>query len=402
MKQLSFKNAGLDVVPREVFAHADTLEHLDLSGNRFTELPDELTTLTSLRRLFLSNNPIEVFPRVLGQLPRLEMVGLKSCRVHRVDEDALPVRLRWLILTDNLLEALPASLGRRPRLQKLALAGNRLRTVPQSLEHATALELLRVSANQLEAFPRVLLGLPRLSWLAFAGNPFCAQPPVQAAAIPWGSLQLHEVLGAGASGVIWRATRRDGGAQVAVKVFKGAVTSDGLPDDEVRAWLLAGEHEHLVAPHGRVVDHPDGADALVMSLIPEGLRPLGFPPDFESCTRDVMPVDLELSPDAFRRVARGLSSVGAHLQAKGISHGDLYAHNTRVDAEGGVLVGDFGAASLLEGLDDDVRSAVARMEVRAFGALVDDLLTRGGPPDLAELRDACWSKNPPTFGALIR
>jgi serine/threonine protein kinase len=205
------------------------------------------------------------------------------------------------------------------------------------------------------------------------------------------------VLGTGASGVIWRATWRETGREVAVKVFKGAVTSDGLPEDEVRASLLAGSHAHLVAPLGRVVDHPEGADALVLSLIPPSYRALGGPPDFQSCTRDVMPRDLALTAAQFHRVVEGIASLGAHLHARGVSHGDLYAHNTRIDAEGHALVGDFGAASVLTGLDDDVRAGLERVEVRAFGVLIDDLLTVGAPAGLAELRDACASLAPPRF-----
>jgi Leucine-rich repeat (LRR) protein len=180
VKELSFRNASLDTLPREVFAHADTLEHLDISGNHFTSLPDEFLRLRSLRRLFLSNNPCEELPRVIGQMPKLEMVVLKSCRLNRVAEDALPARLRWLTLTDNQLEFLPESLGHRPRLQKLALAGNRLRALPSSMSNATALELIRVSANALEEFPRALLTLPWLAWFAWAGNPFCTRPDVTA------------------------------------------------------------------------------------------------------------------------------------------------------------------------------------------------------------------------------
>jgi len=43
---------------------------------------------------------------------------------------------------------------------------------------------------------------------------------------------------------------------------------------------------------------------------------------------------------------------------------------------------------------------VERAEVRSFGALLDDLLSRGAPPSLAEMRDACWSSNPPSFASL--
>jgi hypothetical protein len=400
MKTLSFTHAGLSEVPREVFDHADTLEHLDLSGNQLTALPDEFLRLRALKRVFLSQNPFEVVPPVLGQLPALEMVGFKSCRLRHVPDDALPPRLRWLILTDNQLEALPESLGQRPRLQKLGLAGNRLRALPRSFAQATALELVRLSANAFEAFPAEVLELPRLAWLAFAGNPFSPRPAVEVPAIAWSQLQLHEVLGAGASGVISRATCRALGGEVAVKVFKGAVTSDGLPEDEVRATLLAGAHPHLVAPLGRVVDHPEGAQALVLALMPPRSQALGAPPDYASCTRDVLPTTLPFSAAQFERVARGVAAVGAHLHACGVSHGDLYAHNTRVDAEGHVLVSDFGAASLLPGLSPEVRAGVERLEVRAFGALVDDLLRAGGPASLVALREACWSPHPPPFSTL--
>jgi serine/threonine protein kinase len=114
----------------------------------------------------------------------------------------------------------------------------------------------------------------------------------------------------------------------------------------------------------------------------------------------VMPPDLHLSSTQALNIARGVASLVEHLHARGISHGDLYAHNTRVDDAGRPLVGDFGAANVLEGLDADLRAGVERTEVRSFGALLDDLLSRGAPSSLAEMRDACWSSNPPSFASL--
>jgi Leucine-rich repeat (LRR) protein len=56
-------------VPREIFALADTLEVLDLAGNAFTRLPDDLPRLTRLRILFCSGSPFEALPEVLGPAP---------------------------------------------------------------------------------------------------------------------------------------------------------------------------------------------------------------------------------------------------------------------------------------------------------------------------------------------
>jgi Leucine-rich repeat (LRR) protein len=53
---------GLTEFPREIFGLADTLEVLDLSGNRLTRLPDDLGRLTKLRVLFCSGNPFDRLP----------------------------------------------------------------------------------------------------------------------------------------------------------------------------------------------------------------------------------------------------------------------------------------------------------------------------------------------------
>ena len=115
---------GLSEFPREIFALAETLEILDLSGNALSSLPADLPRLGKLRILFCSNNPFTELPAVIGQCARLEMVGFKANRIRTVPAAALPANLRWLILTDNQIAELPPEIGRCTRLQKLMLAGN--------------------------------------------------------------------------------------------------------------------------------------------------------------------------------------------------------------------------------------------------------------------------------------
>ena len=63
--------------------------------------------------------------------------------------------------------------------------------------------------------------------------------------INWQQLTVTHQLGEGASGIIskavWQANN-DATKEVAVKIFKGAVTSDGYPEDEMHACILAGNH----------------------------------------------------------------------------------------------------------------------------------------------------------------
>ena len=162
---------ALTEFPREIFELADSLEILNLSGNRLSELPADLARLKKLRILFCSENDFRHVPAVLGECAALEMVGFKANRIETMDEAALPIALRWLILTDNRLRMLPGSIGRCPRLQKLMLAGNQLEHLPDEMAACVYLELIRLSANRFQTFLEWLFELPRLAWLALAGNP---------------------------------------------------------------------------------------------------------------------------------------------------------------------------------------------------------------------------------------
>ena len=370
---------GLTEFPLEILELADSLEILDLSGNQLSELPQELTQLTNLRIIFASNNLFTHLPDVLGSLPKLEMVGFKTNQIKTVSEESLPAQLRWLILTDNAIEVLPNSLGERPRLQKLALAGNQLRALPESMEKLSNLELVRLSANQLTEFPELLIKLPKLAWLAFAGNPFCKHPSSldSVPAVSSQSYLLNQVLGQGASGVISHANWLNGDfdfpQEVAVKVFKGEVTSDGYPHDELEACLQAGHHNNLVKSIAQV-DEQDYL-ALVMELIPSSYYNLGLPPTLETCTRDTFPESFELPIAQIDNIVTQMIDVFNHLHDNKVCHGDLYAHNTLVNEQGQMIFGDFGAATIYGYLTEEQQQGIRRIEARALNYFIEDLLT---------------------------
>lgn len=382
--------------PREIFDLADTLEILDLSGNALTSLPDDLPRLHRLRIIFCSDNPFTELPEVLGRCPSLTMIGFKACRITTVSADALPVRLRWLILTDNHIEQLPAEIGRCADLQKLMLSGNHLRALPPELANCGRLELLRIAANCLPALPDWLLDMPSLTWLACAGNPFndkAVRAP--AAAIQWHELQIQHKLGEGASGVIHQATLH--GKPVAVKIFKGTMTSDGLPENEMAACIRAGQHPSLIPVLGVVPDHPEHLSALVMPLMDPSLRNLAGPPDFTTCTRDVYAQGQRFDADMLLRIACGIASAAAHLHAMGIMHGDLYAHNILNCGKGRAVLGDFGGASLFTP-GTEFAVALQRLEIRAFGCLLEELLERCDE-DLPQVRQLARDCLQPTLQA---
>lgn len=370
---------NLTSFPLDILSLADSLEILDLSHNQLTSLPEEFAKLKKLRIVFASNNHFVTLPEVLGKCENLEMVGFKSNQISQVPAKALPLKLRWLILTDNRIEVLPDSLGERPRLQKLALAGNRLTSLPSTLCQLKNLELVRISANNLTKCPDQLLRLPKLAWLAFAGNPFSrSQDNIESVPLlSSSSFTLHDILGQGASGVISRATWTKNQStfpdEIAVKVFKGEVTSDGYPEDELQACLKTGNHNNIVRSLAQVKEQ--GYLALVMTLIPDSFRNLGLPPCFKSCTRDTFPIDFTLSIKQIDKIVMQMEGVFEHLHSNQVCHGDLYAHNTLFDENSNIIFGDFGAATMYHMLTADQQQSIKTIERRALHHFIEDLLS---------------------------
>lgn len=398
-------------LPEEVFGLADTLEVLNLSGNRLRALPHQLPRLHKLQVLFASDNDFTVLPEVLGDCPALQMVGFKANRIAHVPAAALPPALRWLTLTDNAIGHLPTELGQRPALQKLMLAGNQLTALPSSLQAAQSLALLRVSANRLERVPGWLTELPRLSWLALAGNAMGWAWASETALpeVPWRALTLGALLGEGASGHIHHVQAAGWPQPLALKLFKGAVTSDGLPEDELAACLTAGQHPKLTTPVARLTEHPAQAQGLLMPLIPAGHINLAGPPSLQSCTRDVYPHGFSLTAPMALQIASDVAGAVAHLHARGVMHGDLYAHNILIDpAHGLARLGDFGAATRLPGDHPELCQRLLALEVRAMGCLLEELAEHApasASQALRALAEVCLRPTPaerPTMAEVAR
>lgn len=371
---------NLTQFPTEIFELADSLETLDLSNNQLSELPQDLGRLINLKVIFCSNNLFTSLPAMLSTCPKLEMIGFKSNQIEEVPATALPLQTRWLILTDNKITQLPEKLGQLLRLEKLALAGNQLTHLPQSLHQCHKLGLVRLSANQLTQFPNVLLDLPKLAWLAFSGNPFCLNSKAsgQIQTLSADTFNLQEVLGQGASGVISRAlldnnkTNNALPKEVAVKVFKGEVTSDGYPEDELDACLSTGEHPNLVKPLAQIKE--TDYSALVMELIPAHYTNLGQPPSLASCTRDTFTQGQNFSIHEINKIVAQMESLFQHFSKKCVSHGDLYAHNVLIDEKAHILFSDFGAASKYENLADYQQAGIRVIEKRALNYFIEDML----------------------------
>jgi hypothetical protein len=393
---------NLTEFPTEIFQLIDSLEVLNLTGNALQALPPDLHRFRRLRVLFCSNNRFTELPQSLGLCEQLETVGFRANQIEHVAAAALPVSLRSLVLTENQLTELPHALGQLPHLQKLMLSGNRLQNLPHTLFQSSRLELLRIASNQLSELPIELACLPRLAWLACAGNLFnsASKEILTPDPIDWCELTVNHVIGQGASGIVHQARWR--GQSVAVKIFKGQMTSDGAPQSEMAACLAAGEHPHLVKTLGPLTGHPQGKMGLVMSLLDADFSVLANPPSLDSCTRDVYPSPPAWTRTTSRQVLKGVASAMVHLHERRILHGDLYAHNILCNPQGRVLLSDLGAAACFGQLNGNTWRLLERMEMNAFACLVQELAQ--GDAELLNLASTCSQTDVslrPSFGEIL-
>jgi hypothetical protein len=162
-------------------------------------------------------------------------------------------------------------------------------------------------------------------------------------------------------------------------VFKNALTNDGLAVDEVDTALAGQGHPDLVSPVALAVQPPEsvagsggGSPALVFAQMDAAaFHRLGEPPTLDTCTRDVyLPAAGGFSLHRALQILRDVAGQVVHLHSRGVLHGDLYAHNI-LCSHTLCRLGDFGAASRMHAA---WAPRAMLVEVRAFGALIDDIL----------------------------
>lgn len=376
LQSVSLSNLQLNVFPIELYDVCESIEFIDLSGNKLTELPTDIYRFKKLKFLFLNDNQFTTFPESLYNLESIELLGFKSNKINFIAENAIPKCIKWLILTNNKIEFLPNSIGNCIKLQKCMFAGNQLKELPESMQNCKNLELLRISANQLESLPDWLFLLPKLTWLAFSGNNFNQiETEITCSEFDCNLIQFNELIGEGASGFIYKAKSEIfENKHVAIKIFKGEVTSDGYPKDEMQITLNIGEHANLVSLIGRINNHSEAKEGLIFELIPNNFSNLASPPSLKSCTRDIFDKIISISIQDCLSIINQMISVAQYLHQKGINHGDFYAHNILIDSSTKkVLFTDFGAASLYS-INSEFNEYLQKIEVRALGILIDDLL----------------------------
>lgn len=165
------------------------LKELNLSGNRFTHFPEQVTELKSLKYLYLGGNQITNVSKDIWKLQSLQLLSLGGNLITEIPETVgLLNNLHALVLCDNLIEVLPSSIARLVHLKSLLLHKNRLKHLPREIITLKNLTELSLRDNPLVVrfVNDMTLNPPTLLELAARS--------VKTASIPYGSAELPRSL----------------------------------------------------------------------------------------------------------------------------------------------------------------------------------------------------------------
>ncbi|XP_057709114.1 leucine-rich repeat-containing protein 58 [Corythoichthys intestinalis] len=194
-KQLYLNNNRLCELPSSV-RHFSNLQLLDISNNGLSVIGEDITSLVKLRTLVAKNNRLNEYslPKNFGSLQlevlnlsgnRFEEIPLQCTKLRRLQSlslggnrlKSIPVEienlssLEVLYLGGNFISSIPTEVANLPRLSYLALSDNSIQSVPPQLTRLHSLRSLSLHNNQLRYMPREILSLVRLQELSLRGNP---------------------------------------------------------------------------------------------------------------------------------------------------------------------------------------------------------------------------------------
>ncbi|KAK7161355.1 hypothetical protein R3I94_004132 [Phoxinus phoxinus] len=125
------------------------VETLNMSGNRFEDIPIQFLKMTTLQSLSLGGNRLKNIPSEIENLISLEM----------------------LYLGGNLISSIPPEVANLTSLRYLVLCDNRIQSIPPQLNKLHSLLSLSLHNNLLTFLPREILSLVHLQELSLRGNP---------------------------------------------------------------------------------------------------------------------------------------------------------------------------------------------------------------------------------------
>ncbi|XP_023311046.1 leucine-rich repeat and calponin homology domain-containing protein 1 isoform X2 [Anoplophora glabripennis] len=152
--ELKLSNRKLKDFPKtsEKYNLSDTVI-ADLSKNRFSELPEEVTGFHFLEKLHCYHNAIRFIPDTVSTLQCLSFIDLSRNQLTNLPREICQLPIQILLVSNNRLSCLPDELNRMSQLTELDASCNQLTHLPPRLGDLKSLQSLVLRNNLLLAVP---------------------------------------------------------------------------------------------------------------------------------------------------------------------------------------------------------------------------------------------------------
>ena len=194
---LTLTSQKLTEFPTNLIQLESNLRTLDISENKFVQIPNTIGSFSQLKHLKANNNRLTSLPDALSQLSKLESLSAESNRISTIPPSLNSLNhLKQVFLSGNKITQFPMVFCEMNHLDILDLSRNQIQNVPDGigklqvaelnlnqnqishisthLAHCQRLKTLRLEENclQIDSVPKELLTDSFVSMLAIEGNLF--------------------------------------------------------------------------------------------------------------------------------------------------------------------------------------------------------------------------------------
>ncbi|KAM3966475.1 leucine-rich repeat-containing protein 57 [Aphomia sociella] len=167
---LQLADNKLKEIPAEVLNLCDILRNLDLSKNKITLLPEEISNFKHLKQLNLDTNKLEVLPNSLTNLIKLEILNISNNQISSLPQKLSNLNnLKQVYLNNNKFNKFPKQLLGLNNLEVLELSNNKITEIPEGMSEFYAMEL-NLSQNEISVISEDIHQAPRLKILRLEEN----------------------------------------------------------------------------------------------------------------------------------------------------------------------------------------------------------------------------------------
>ncbi|XP_065365170.1 leucine-rich repeat-containing protein 57 [Calliphora vicina] len=160
----------LQELPPQLKNYPNVLKTLDLSQNRFEQIPEEISKFTLIKHFNMNGNRITEVSDALGELIKLEVLILNDNMITRIPRSLGNCKnLKTVNLSHNQITEFPVMLCGLKHLDVLDLSRNKITTIPNEVGTLYVTEL-NLNQNQISSLSEEIAACPKLKTLRLEEN----------------------------------------------------------------------------------------------------------------------------------------------------------------------------------------------------------------------------------------